>query len=98
MGKVGDQRPLHLGVSLDGRAAEPGMCRGAGIGRGEASQPGYVARQFDDLFVVNVVQHKLRGSGSPAYRPWRAPAPLLYMVGRAGNTVRPIWPCRSEFW
>src|SRR5258708_39553750 len=65
MGKIGNHRPVHLEVDLDGRTAQLGMRRGAGVGGGEASEPGYVAGQFDDALVVDVVQHKIEVSGSP---------------------------------
>ena len=65
MGEVGDDRAVHLEVDLDGRTAQLGMRRGAGVGRGEPSEPGDIAGQFDDALVVNVVQHKIEVSGSP---------------------------------
>src|SRR3981081_1664263 len=71
MGKVGDHRPVHFEVDLDGRTAELGMRRGAGVGGGEASEPGYVAGQFDDALVVDVVQHKIEVSAPRRERPWR---------------------------
>src|ERR1700687_4578068 len=45
------------------------MRRGAGVGGGEASEPRYVAGQFDDALVVDVVQHKIEVSDSPARSP-----------------------------
>src|SRR5882757_2962683 len=66
MGKVGNHRPVHLEVDLDGRTAQLGMRRGAGVGGGEASEPGYVAGQLDDALVVDVVQHRIEVSGSLA--------------------------------
>src|ERR1700687_3689932 len=42
------------------------MRRGAGIGVGEASEPGDIAGQFDDPLVVDVVQHKIQISASGA--------------------------------
>src|ERR1700692_2999086 len=66
VGKVGDHRSVHFEVDLDGRTAQLRMCRGAGVGRGKASPPGAVAGQFDDTLVVDVVQHKIEVSCSPA--------------------------------
>ena len=66
MGKVGDDRAVHLEVDLDGRTAQLGMRGGAGVGRGEPSEPGYIAGQFDDALVVDVVQHKIEVSRLPA--------------------------------
>src|SRR5882757_4042086 len=42
------------------------MRRGAGIGVGEASDPGDIAGQFDDPLVVDVVQHKIEVSAPGA--------------------------------
>src|SRR5258705_3935922 len=69
MGKIGDHRPVHFEVDFDGRTAQLGMRRGAGVGGGEASEPGYVAGQLDDALVVDVVQHKIEVSDSPARSP-----------------------------
>src|SRR6202012_4040789 len=59
MGEVGDHRAVHLEVDLDGRAAQFGMRRGAGIGVGEPAQAWDVPGQLDDALVVNVVQHMM---------------------------------------
>src|SRR6201992_2581543 len=60
MGEVGDHRAVHLEVDLDGRAAQFGMRRGAGIGVGEPAQAWDVPGQLDDALVVNVVQHMMQ--------------------------------------
>src|SRR5262249_43490281 len=50
---------VHLEVDLDGRTAQFGMRRGAGIGVGEPAQAWDIPGQFDDALVVNVVQHMM---------------------------------------
>jgi hypothetical protein len=57
MGEIGDERPIHFQIDRDGRAAQLGMGGRRGVGRGEASEPGNIARQVQDSAVVNVVKH-----------------------------------------
>src|SRR6266404_5419133 len=90
MGKVGDQGSVHLDLDLDGRTAQFGMRRSAGIGCGQSAEPGNVAGQFDDALVVNVVQHKIEVSAPRRDRPWRPRSLVLYMVANGRNTVRPF--------
>src|SRR5665647_896377 len=59
MGEIGDHGTVHFEVDLDGRAAQLGMRRGAGVRCVQPSEPGDIAGQFDDPLVVDVVQHKL---------------------------------------
>src|SRR3977135_4629586 len=102
MGKIRNHGSVHREIDLDRRTAQFGMRRGAGIGSGEASKPGYIAGQFDDALVVDVVQHRIEVPGSRCERPWRLRRVVLYMDGNGGNTVRPfpvsglkwqpIWP------
>src|SRR5215207_5096036 len=66
MGKVADHGAFHPEVDLDRRTAQLRMSGGAGLGVGEAAKPGDIAGQFDDLLVVNVVQHR---SGVPDFLP-----------------------------
>src|SRR5271169_4026021 len=47
----------------------------------QSSKPGYVAGQFDDPLVVNVVQHRVRSRACRPDRPWRPRSRVLYMVG-----------------
>ena len=93
MGKIGDDRPVHFEVDLDGRAAQFGMRGGAGVGGGQPAKPGDIAGQFDDALVVDVVQHKIEVSGWPiALRsPLAAAVQQPYIwVANGGNTVRPF--------
>src|ERR1700676_2777814 len=72
MGKVRDHGSVHLEVDLDGRTAQFGMRRGAGVGSGQPSEPGDIAGQFDDPLVVDVVQHKIEASGRLVRSPLAA--------------------------
>src|SRR5690242_2360801 len=99
MGKVGDDRPVHLEVYLDRRAAELGM-GGCGCVRcAQSADPGYVAGQFNDALVVDVIQHKWNSRAqrldqphgvdltlaATERRPWRGEPTVLYMVGDGGK-------------
>src|SRR5450631_1869224 len=70
------------------------MRRGAGVGRVQPAEPGYIAGQFDDALVVDVVEHRMGVSGLRGNRAWkRSWRPLsvaLYMVRKGGNTVQPF--------
>src|SRR6201995_4544 len=88
MGEVGDHRSLHPEVDLDGRSAQFGMRRRAGIGPIQPSEPGDIAGQFDDPLVVDVIQHRMGLSGLQRDHPWRAPCWALYMGGTDGKTAR----------
>ena len=57
MGEIGDHRAVHFDVDGDGRTAQLGMGGGAGVGRIEPAQAGDIARQVQDLAVVNLVKH-----------------------------------------
>src|ERR1700678_1144083 len=89
MGEIGDDRAVHFEVNLDGRTAQLGVGHGAGVRCGQPSKPGYIAGQFDDALVVDVVQHKMGSRITGHTRPWRAQPTILYMDGGGGNTVRP---------
>jgi len=57
VGKVRDRVAVHLEVDRDGRSAELGMGRGAGVGTFKPAQPGNTPRQFQNPAVVDLVQH-----------------------------------------
>ena len=82
MGEVGDDRAVHLEVDLDGRTAQFGMRGGAGVGGGQAAEPGDIAGQFDDALVVDVVQHKIEVSGFER-SPLAGRITALYMAAMA---------------
>ena len=91
MGEVGDDGAVHLEVDLDGRAAQLGMGRGAGVGGGQPSEPGDIAGQFDDALVVDVVQHKMAGLGFAGAIALGGRGPQSYIwTADGGNTVRPF--------
>src|ERR1035441_2119850 len=51
-GEIGAPRAVHFEVDGDRGAAQLGMGGGAGIGRGEASQAGNIARPVHDFAVL----------------------------------------------
>src|SRR5215475_5150278 len=89
VGKVGDDFPIHLKVDFDGRSAQSGMRSGAGVGVRQTVETRYVSGQFDDAFVVDVVQHKGQTSAGATRWPWRPGFTLLYMGANGGKTASP---------
>ncbi len=95
MREIADAAVSDAKIDRHGRTAEPRMRPGGRIGRGEAAETRYVGGQFQDTFVIDIIQHGAAffvagGTGGRPYISFRASDVEGLQVRGAASLVMPF--------